>query len=492
MTDITFASLGLSEELLGAIAAEGFTAPTDIQREGVPALRSGRDVILQAQTGTGKTAAFVFPIVDDMTPNPGVIEVLVLVPTRELAQQVSNEFEKFGGPRGISSTAIYGGASFEKQYVALETCQVVVATPGRLLDLHRRKKIKLNSVRHFGLDESDEMLSMGFEKDVMDVVAFLPEGRQSFLCSATYNEDIKRVARAFIKDPIIVDVSSDQIGAQSVKHEYVAVSLADKLTAVRRLIDTWASDGAIVFCNTRAATFRVYETLLQEDVSVDVLNGELSQSEREKALGRMRADEIRFLVATDVAARGIDISGLPAVVNFDMPESPDVYIHRTGRTGRAGQAGVAYSLVTPADISVFHALHKFYKLELNEVSLPNPNEVMDLKADRVLDAVLDNLDHAKDLPYAIHIPIAARLATRPGGQKVIAKLIAFYDQASAGSATTISELKAFARPSTTAEADTPEDNTAEPEQSADADAAVEKPSRRRAAPKVDRVEEPAP
>ena len=281
MTEPKFSDLGLSEATLDAITAAGFETPSPIQAGGIPALQTGADVILQAQTGTGKTAAFVLPLVDSLEPNPGVVDVLVLVPTRELAKQVAGEFERFGGARGVHATAIYGGASFEKQYDALEKCQVVVATPGRLLDLNRRNQIRLDSVRVFGLDESDEMLSMGFERDVFDIVALLPEERQSFLCSATYNEDIKRVARGFISDPTVVDVSSDRVGAESVHHVYYRVSAASKIDALLRLLDSEAGDGAIIFANTRAATFRVHNALAAEDVSVGVLNGELSQAERE-------------------------------------------------------------------------------------------------------------------------------------------------------------------------------------------------------------------
>ena len=426
MTIKTFAGLGLSEATLAVIEDAGFETPTAVQIEGVPAFLGESDVIIQAQTGTGKTAAFVWPAVETIAANPGTVEMLVLTPTRELAKQVANEFVRFGAPHGIGATAIYGGTSFQAQYDALETAQAVVATPGRLLDLLRRKKITLRNVRFFGLDEADELLSMGFEKDVLDVISHLPEQRQSFLCSATINDDIMRVARSFISDPVSVDVSSDQIGAKNVRHETFKVTATQKLEALRRLVHSSAKQGAIVFANTRAATFRVTDALAQEDIPVDVLNGDLSQREREAALARMRADEIKFLVATDVAARGIDISGLPAVINYDMPESPDVYIHRTGRTGRAGQAGVAYSLVAPSDISVFHALEKFYKLEFHPRTVPTNEELSRVRADAAIDHVLTGLDGGADLPYAGHIPLARRLQERADGMRIIAKLIAHF------------------------------------------------------------------
>ncbi len=426
-----FTELGLDPDLLSAIESAGYVNATAVQAEGIPAFLNGGDILIQAQTGTGKTAAFVLPIIQQLQANPGTVEVLVLAPTRELAKQVCGEFSHFGKLRGIHATPIYGGTSFEKQHQELETAQIVVATPGRLLDLMRRGKLDPSGIRFFGLDEADELLSMGFEKDVLDVVAQIPKKRQSFICSATMNPSITGIARNFITDPTVVDVSSDAIGAKSVRHEHFKVAPSEKLEALRRLVQTDARNGAIVFANTRAATFLVTDALAREDISVDVLNGELSQADRELALSRMRDDSVQFLVATDVAARGIDISGLPAVINYDMPESPDVYIHRTGRTGRAGQAGVAYSLVCPSDISVFHQLQKFYHLEFNETELPTRERLRAVVADEILDNVLEGLDAGADLNYAAHLPLAKRLHDRPDGARVIAKLIAHFEQGGA-------------------------------------------------------------
>ncbi len=431
---ITFADLDLSASVLEAIEAAGYVEPTPIQQQAVPVLLAGGDVILQAQTGTGKTAAFVLPIAERMEPQPGRIEALVLAPTRELARQVAGEFDALGGRKGIVAAAIYGGTGFQGQYDALEKANVVVATPGRLLDLLRRKRISLDAVRVFGLDEGDEMLSMGFEKDVLDIVRQLPRPRQSFMCSATLNEHIKRVAAAFITDATTINTSSDEIGARSVDHVCFRTSFDAKHAALRRIIEAESIEGAIVFANTRAATFRVTEALRQEGYNVDVLNGDLSQPEREKALHRMRDDRVQFLVATDVAARGIDISGLPAVINYDMPESPDVYIHRTGRTGRAGQAGVAYSLVEPGDITTFHALEKLYKLELIQRPLPDQETVRNIKADRAIAEALTDLDADGTLDYASRMPLARRLVER-GDVKTIARLIAAFAEGATATAT---------------------------------------------------------
>jgi len=441
MTTSTFDALNLSEPTLQAVEQAGYIQPTPVQVEAVPAFLSGGDVIIQSQTGTGKTAAFVLPIVDRLSHKPGLVQVLVLVPTRELSQQVSNEFNRLGAGRRILSTAIYGGTSFQAQYDALETAQIVVATPGRLLDLLRRKRINLDDVIVFGLDEADEMLSMGFERDVLDVIGQLPGKVQSFLCSATVNDPILRIASGFISDPTTINCSSDHVGAQNIEHHTYRVPEGTKVDALRRIIRGTGVAGGIVFCNMRSTTFRVTEALRAEGYRTDVLNGELSQSEREAALGRMRDDAIDFLVATDVAARGIDISGLPSVINYDMPESPEIYIHRTGRTGRAGQAGIAYSIVVPSDISVFHALQKFFKLTFTPRSLPTVDEVRQLAADRLLVETLATLDADAKLPYAEYIPIARRLAEHGDGDRTIAKLIAHFKHAGAqtASATEVGE-----------------------------------------------------
>lgn len=428
MTTATFADLGLSPDLLEAIEKAGYLSPTPVQIQTVPAMLAGGDVVIQSQTGTGKTAAFVLPILEQLQPRPGVVEALVLSPTRELAQQIANEVLRLGASRSIIPAAIYGGTSFQKQYDALETAQFVIATPGRLLDLLRRGKISLAKVRFFGLDEADELLSMGFEKDVTDVISRLPGKTASFICSATFSETIRRVADTFIADPTLVNCSSDRIGAKSVKHVLVDTESGARAEVLRRLIAAESIAGAVVFCNTKSATFRIFEELKREGLRADLLNGDLSQAEREKALERMRAGEVDFLVATDVAARGIDISGLPAVINFDMPETPEVYVHRTGRTGRAGQAGVAYSLLTPGDITVLHALEKFFRLVFVRQPSPPRALLMTRRADQLLTQALDGLDADGSLSYAQWIPVARRLMEHGDAHRLIAKLVAHFDQ----------------------------------------------------------------
>lgn len=428
MSQPSFRKFPLPLPLLEAIEAAGYQRPTPVQAATVPAMSEGDDLIIQAQTGTGKTAAFTIPILAMLEKRPGVLQTLILVPTRELARQVADEFQKLGAGLGIASCAVYGGASIEDQAKALKTAQVVAATPGRLLDLVRRKAISFQNLRFFGLDEADEMLSMGFERDVFEIARMLPEDRQNFLCSATIDDAVGRLATNFMSDPKHLNLSSDALGAKSIEHIFFEVKAPEKLAALRRILDLHCKDGALIFANTRAATFLLQRELAADGYSVGVLNGELAQSERERALADMRGDNLRYLVVTDVAARGIDISGLPAVVNFELPDAAETYVHRTGRTGRAGQFGAAYSLVAPGDIAVRHALQKVFKLPIQHRSTPTEEDRLAERADRQLSALLDKVNES-DLPYATRLPLAKRLATRKDGERWIARLLALADAA---------------------------------------------------------------
>ena len=425
MSETTFRDLGLSEATLLAIQEIGFTIPTPIQIGAIPVLVAGKDAILRAQTGTGKTAAFGIPMIEQIEPPVDGVLGLVLAPTRELAQQVARQIDLLGSRRGIKTAAVYGGSSFEEQLALVADANIVIATPGRLLDVVKRKRLSLAKVRFFGLDEADEMLSLGFEKDVREIARMLPKNRQTFLCSATIAEDVKRLSADLLNNPEEVDCSSDEVGARSVKHVAFSTPMGTKLEAFFRVLATESIEGAIVFANTRAATFRIHEALLAEGFNAGVLNGDLSQDERERALARMRGDSIQFLVATDVAARGIDISGLPAVINYDLPESAEVYIHRTGRTGRAGQFGVAYSLLTAADVTCHQALRKFFGIPMEIRSLPSSTTVAEARADRAIGQLVHHIDGSEELIYGDFLPLARRILAREDGGRTIAKFLAF-------------------------------------------------------------------
>ena len=437
MTEATFHDFDLPEWLQDAIEAAGYTAPTPVQAAAIPVIVGGSNVIAQAQTGTGKTAAFTIPLLAAMSPDNGPLQVLLLAPTRELARQVADEFVKLGTAAGIVTMTVYGGVAFEPQIEAFQNAHVVIATPGRLLDHLRRGNVRFDNLRVFGLDEADEMLSMGFEREVQEVVRQLPEERQTLLFSATMPTAVVRFAENFVRDAIRLDLSSDAVGASSVRHIVYRIDASRRVAALRALLRSRTVRGAIIFANTRLETFRVTELLRGEGYNVAVLNGDMAQNERERTIEQLRAETIDFLVATDIAARGIDITWLKAVINYEMPDTPETYIHRTGRTGRAGQLGTAYSFVTPGDVGCFHQLQKFFGLRMESGTLPGREEVMRARADEAIADVLEPLSHESVLDYGPYLSVARRLAESPDGPRRIAKLVAFFNanQAQLGVAT---------------------------------------------------------
>jgi ATP-dependent RNA helicase DeaD len=418
----TFEILNLSKETLEALSAMGYTHPTPVQRAVFePAVR-GKDIVVQARTGTGKTAAFGLPIVETVVRrNLAKVQVLVLCPTRELALQVTAELERLGRPRGIRPTAIYGGAPMNRQIEQLATgAQVVVGTPGRVLDHLQRKTLDPESIRMLVLDEADEMLSMGFERELSSILERLPKQRQTLLFSATIPPDIERIAKDRLKEPEFLTLSGDHVGALEVLH-FIYLSRGDKLEALLRVLEVENPESAIIFCNTKAETERVAEALERQGFGAAWLNGDLPQGEREQVMQRTRQGQLRFLVATDVAARGIDISHLTHVINFDFPESAERYVHRTGRTGRAGRTGSAVSIVAPQDIGHLYLLRLTYKIRPIEKQLPTAGELKTREeADLVqmlADAFLGTPPHPDD------VALARRLLSHDAADRIIAGLV---------------------------------------------------------------------
>lgn len=429
MQDISFSDLDLPEWLIARIEEVGYEAPTPVQAAAIPKVRSGVDVVAQAQTGTGKTAAFAIPILAEMKPENGPVQAVILAPTRELARQVCDEFDTLGLNSGIEAFAVYGGVSMEPQIDAFARAHILVCTPGRLLDHLRRGTLKFDNLRIFGLDEADEMLSMGFEREITEVLRLLPETRQNLLFSATMPREVMRFADNFLVEAERLNLSSDSVGAASVHHVAYEIGGSERVAALRALLRSHTVRGAIIFANTKHETFRVHDQLEAEGYSVGVLNGDLPQKEREKILVRLKDEALDFLVATDIAARGIDISWLRAVINYEMPETAETYIHRTGRTGRAGTVGTAYSFVTPSDVSVYHALQKLYDIRFERSQLPKREDVRAVRADEQLARLLEQLDEDQQLVYGQYLAVARRLAEREGGDREIAKLLAFFEAA---------------------------------------------------------------
>jgi ATP-dependent RNA helicase DeaD len=418
----TFDSLPLSAELRRAIDDLGYTHPTPVQRAVFePAVRGG-DLVVQAQTGTGKTASFAMPLVDSLVKRSvNVVQALILCPTRELALQVNREVEALGKHRNIRCTAVYGGAPMPRQVEAIQDgAQVVVGTPGRVLDHLRRGTLDPTGIRTFILDESDEMLSMGFLPQITEILGFLPKTLQTLLFSATLPPDIRRYAERHLKAPQFITLSGDHIGALSIEHT-IYLSRGDKLGELMQVIEVENPESAIVFCNTRDETKRVAEALQQQGFAAGWLNADLAQNDREKVMAATRNSELRFLVCTDVAARGIDISHLTHVINYDFPESAENYVHRTGRTGRAGRTGKAIALIEPGDIGNLYLLRLTYKLKPVERQLPSAREMKTRAEADLLNLFVSAFEKRKTHPD--DLALARRLLSHAQAENVIAGLL---------------------------------------------------------------------
>jgi ATP-dependent RNA helicase DeaD len=417
----SFDGLGLGAEVRRAIDDLGFLSPTPVQAATYgPAVR-GDDLVVQARTGTGKTAAFGLPLADKLVNPAGGAQVLILAPTRELALQSAREVGRLGQHRGIKTVAIYGGAPIERQVHDLrEGAQIVSGTPGRVLDHLKRGTLNADGLRILVLDEADEMLSMGFAKELNAIVSMLPAKRQTMLFSATIDDAVERMAARMMRTPERISLSSDAVGAMGVTHYYYLVPGIGRARDLIRILETEDPETAIIFCNTKAQTEQVAQELTAGGFNADWLNGDLPQSDREKVLASTRNGSLRFLVATDVAARGIDISHVTHVVNFDFPSHIEGYIHRTGRTGRAGRTGTAISLVSPPELGGLYYLRLQYKIFPIERSLPTEGE---LKTRREFDRIGLLSAAFPEQPNDMDRAVGRRLLTHPDAERMVAGLL---------------------------------------------------------------------
>lgn len=365
MTD--FADLGLSNELLRGVRAAGFGVPTDIQASLIPAAMSGKDVVGQARTGTGKTAAFALPMMQGMTADCG-LQGIVVVPTRELALQVTNEFRSLGRFTGLQFATVYGGASMGMQIAALRNgANVAVATPGRLLDLMRRRALDASGVQFIVLDEVDRMLDIGFINDVRQIMRSVPRKRQTILVSATVDDRMRRLAQEFASNPVEIDVSRDELTVGEVRQMYCTADQPDKDRLLLAVMAQERPTRAIVFTNMKVTARRVTGRLNAAGISAEELHGDLDQPRRERVMARFRSGEVRILVATDVAARGIDVAGITHIVNYDFPMETEVYVHRIGRTARMGASGKAVTFVTRDEGRQLTEVEKLIDAQIEEV-----------------------------------------------------------------------------------------------------------------------------
>ena len=379
MSSTPFSQLGLIAPLVQAVADLGYEKPTPIQEQAIPLVLAGRDLMAGAQTGTGKTAAFALPILQGFAPQASTstsparhpVRALILTPTRELAVQVYESFRDYGKHLPLRSTVVYGGVDMNAQIAELRRgVEVLVATPGRLLDHVQNKTVMFNQVSVLVLDEADRMLDMGFLPDIKRIIALLPGKRQNLLFSATFPDEIRNLARALLHNPAEIQVAARNAAAESVTHVLHPVAREKKRELLSYLIQTRGLKQVLVFCGTRIGANRLAHQLRKDHIHADAIHGDKTQAERELALQDFKGGKISVLVATDVASRGLDIEGLPQVINFDVPHSPEDYVHRIGRTGRAGLTGEAISLVAPEDSEALTAIERLIKKRIEKVLVP--------------------------------------------------------------------------------------------------------------------------
>jgi ATP-dependent RNA helicase DeaD len=363
----SFADLGLSEPLLEALSHLGYEKPTPIQEQTIPALLQGRDIIGQAQTGTGKTAAFGLPLLQYIDTDTDEVQALVVTPTRELCIQVTQALRAYGERKGVKVVACFGGAPIRSQSAQLkEGAQVVVGTPGRLMDLISRHVLFLSDARYVVLDEADEMLDLGFIEDIEFILGRSPTGRQTALFSATMEGPVQALAENFMYDPEVIKVAAPTLTVDTVEQFYAVVDEREKADTLARIVREERPDQAIIFTRTKIGADRLGRSLGDRGVRVKVLHGDMSQGQRDGVMLAFKAERERLLVATDVAARGLDISGVTHVFNYDPPNSPDIYVHRIGRTGRVGRSGRAITLVTPKQRKEIQVIERHAKTEMQE------------------------------------------------------------------------------------------------------------------------------
>lgn len=388
----TFNEFGLDPDVIQAVSEMGFEEATPIQSKAIPVALEGRDMIGQAQTGTGKTAAFGIPLINKISATEDRIVALVMAPTRELAIQVAEEIEKLGRFKGLRSLAIYGGQDISRQIRSLRRRpQIIIGTPGRLLDHINRKTIRLDDVQTVVLDEADEMLDMGFMEDIQSILKLVPEERQTLLFSATMPTNIQRLAQQFLRNPEHISVIPKQVSAPLIQQFYIEVQERMKFDGLCRLLDMEPPELAIVFGRTKRRVAELSEALAKRGYASDGLHGDLSQNQRDAVMRKFRDGSIDVLVATDVAARGLDVSGVTHVINFDLPQDPESYVHRIGRTGRAGKEGTSWTFVTPREIDHLHFIEKITRHRISKKPLPTLSEAMEGKQKVVAERILETV-----------------------------------------------------------------------------------------------------
>ncbi len=418
----------LPESLLQAAGRAGWAELMPVQARAMPYLFAGREVLVQARTGSGKTGAYLLPMLERLNPIDHAAQALVLVPTRELAHQVETEAQVLCAPAGLKSVAVYGGVGYGPQNQALrEGAQIVIGTPGRLLDHLMRRTLNLEKCRMLIYDEADRMLGMGFYQDMRAIRSYVDvDAVQSFMFSATFPLSVLRSAREFMRKPEYISLSTDHVHVTEVQHQVAFVSALDKDRALVRLIEAENPASAIIFCNTKQKVHYVNVVLQRFGYDAAELSADLSQQERETVLERVRKGRLKFLVATDVAARGLDIPEISHVIQYEVPDETEAYIHRAGRTGRAGAGGTAILLVSPAEKSLLTRIRAQYDISFEEISIPNDTEVQSIVGERLaglLEARLRERDKLEEERSRRFEGLAETLAGSEEGRQLIAMLL---------------------------------------------------------------------
>lgn len=390
----SFENLGLAPELLRSVSDLGFVNPTPIQEKTIPAiLNQDNDLVALAQTGTGKTAGFGLPIQQQIDLGMKDVQALILSPTRELAIQITRDLDSYSTylPR-IKHVAVYGGADIQKQIKALkENPQVVVGTPGRILDLITRKVLKVKNIRWLVLDEADEMLNMGFKEELDKILETTPQHKRTFLFSATMPREVQRIAQNYMRSSEEISVGQRNAGAETVKHLFYMVHAKDRYEALKRIADINPAIYGIVFCRTRQDTKEVAEKLKNDGYNADALHGDLSQAQRDYVMNGFRKKHVQMLVATDVAARGLDVNDLTHVINFKLPDELEIYIHRSGRTGRAGKSGTSISIIHTREINKIKSLEKLTNKKFTKANIPTGREICEKQLFNLIDR-MENIE----------------------------------------------------------------------------------------------------
>lgn len=404
METVRFEELELDERILRAVADMGFEETSPIQAQAIPVQMEGRDIIGQAQTGTGKTAAFGIPLLQKVDPKSKKLQAVALCPTRELAIQVADEIRRLAKyMHGVKVLPIYGGQDIVKQIRSLKDgTQIIIGTPGRVMDHMRRKTVKFDNVHTVVMDEADEMLNMGFLEDMETILSQLPEERQTVMFSATMPSAIMEIARKFQEDPVTVKVVKKELTVPKVTQYYYEVKPKSKLEVMCRLLDMYAPKLSVVFCNTKKQVDELVQALQGRGYFAEGLHGDLKQIQRDRVMGSFRNGKTEILVATDVAARGIDVDDVEAVFNYDLPQDDEYYVHRIGRTGRANREGIAFSFVVGKEVYKLRDIQRYCKTKIIPQAIPSLNDVTAIKVDKILESVADTIGDT-DLSQMVNI-----------------------------------------------------------------------------------------